>query len=75
VTYSQSNSGCVAQSMLSFSCIFGKLLGSILDILGHDVKSCNRNLPSSHYSACILTNSASICVVQDVANKCKMHVV
>jgi hypothetical protein len=70
VTYSQSSLGCVAQSMLAFSCIFGKLLIKILDILGHDVKPCDWNLPSSHYCACILRSSTSICVVQDVA---KIH--
>jgi hypothetical protein len=70
VTYSQSNSRCVAQFIFAFFCIFGKLLGNILDILGHDVKSCDRNLPSSHYSTYIFTSSTSICVVQDVA---KIH--
>jgi hypothetical protein len=70
VTYSQSSSWCVTQFMLPLFCIFGKLLGNILDIRGHDVKPCDQYLPSSQYSACIVMNFASICVVQNVA---KIH--
>jgi hypothetical protein len=67
MTYSQSNLRCVAQSMFAFSYIFGKLLINILNILGHDVKPCDQNLPSSQYFTCILMNSTSICIAQDVA--------
>ncbi len=76
VTYSQSNLGCVIQSMFAFSYIFGKLSWNIFDILGHDVKPCDWNLPSSRYSACILMSFASIYVAQDPTKiHAKMHVV
>jgi hypothetical protein len=35
VTYSYSSSGCVAQFMLTFSNIFGKLLGNIQNVCSH----------------------------------------
>jgi hypothetical protein len=41
-----------------------------MDILGHDVKLCDQNLPSSWYSTCILTSSTSIYVIQDAT---KIH--
>jgi hypothetical protein len=52
------------------ACIFGKLLGNISNILGHDVKPYDQNIPFSWYSAWIFMSSPSICVVQDVA---KIH--
>jgi hypothetical protein len=68
---------CVAQSMLEFSCIFGKFSGNISNILCHDVRVflklrswCDWNLPFSWYFSCILVSFASICVVQNVA---KIH--
>jgi hypothetical protein len=70
VTYFQLNLGCVIQFMFAFFCIIDKLSRNISNILSHDVKSCDQNFPSSWYFACILTNSASIYVVQDVA---KIH--
>ncbi len=54
----------------SFYEIFGKLSRNILDILGHDVKFCDLNLPFSQYFAYILTNSTSICITQNAA---KIH--
>ncbi len=67
MTYSQLSLGCVAQFTLTFSNIFSKLSRNILDILGHDVKPCDWNLPSSWHSACILMISTSNCVAWDVA--------
>jgi hypothetical protein len=62
--------GCIAQFMFAFSTILGKLSWNILDILGHDVKPCDQNLPSSQYFSCFLTNFACICIVWNVA---KIH--
>ncbi len=67
MTYSQSSLGCVTQSMLTFSTILGKLSRNISNILSHDVKLCDWNLPFSQYSACILTNSISINVTHHTA--------
>ncbi len=56
--------------MFAFSTILGRLSWNILDILGHDVKLCDQNLPYSQYFSCFLTNFACICIVWDVA---KIH--
>ncbi len=65
MTYSQSNWRCVTQFMLTSSTILGKLSRNISNILGHDVKPCDWNLPFSRYSAYIFMNSTSTCVTQN----------
>ncbi len=67
--HSQSNLGCVPQSMLALSCIFGKLLKNISNIMGHDVKPCDYNLPFSRYFVFIFTSFASIYVAWSMLPK------
>jgi hypothetical protein len=69
ITYSQSSLGCVTQLMLALSAILGKLSRNISNILGHDVKACDWNLPFSCFTY-ILTNSASIYIAWDAT---KIH--
>jgi hypothetical protein len=58
--YSQSKSRWVGRSKFLVWCNFSKLLKNISDILGHDVKLCDWNFPSSQYSTWIHMNSTSI---------------
>jgi len=68
--YSQSISGCVGRSTFSVLCNFSKLSRSILEILGHDFKLCDRNLSLSWLKlGCVL--ALHICVAQDAP---KTHV-
>ncbi len=60
----------VSPNLCLFSYIFGKLLENIVNILGHDVKLCDWNLPSSWYSTYIFTSSTPISIARDVT---KIH--